>query len=82
MASHLVTLGTAIILIVLATVLETVERREKFPFVSGVALIVLGSGLAGLGVIPAVPGGYLALVGVVLVLWSTVPLLRQSPTTS
>lgn len=83
MASALVT-GAAFvaIVVILASVLETVERREKFSFVAGVALIIVGPGLVTLVALPEIVGGGIAFIGLVMVVASTGPLLFESrPTT-
>lgn len=74
--------GFAVIGLVLASVLGAVERREKFLFVAGVVLLVVGPILVGSLSLSAVLGGIVALVGFLAIVGSTVPLLRQSPTVS
>lgn len=73
MANDLVVgLGFAVVLVLVASVLGTVERRERFAFVPGVVLVVLGlTFLSG----PA--AGAVALVGLAAVLASTVPMLLE-----
>lgn len=73
--------GAAIVGIVLVAVLGAVERREKFAFVAGVGLFVGGTILAG-GPSLSAAGGGIALVGILLIVASTVPLLREPPTTT
>lgn len=63
----------ALVLIILASILGAVKRRERFAFVAGVALFVLAHAVAP----PETIGLLVAVAGIVLVLASTVPLLRQ-----
>lgn len=65
--------------VLLASVLGAVDRRERFAFVPGVLLIVAGPALVALVSVPGAVGGVIALIGVVVVVGSTVPLLRESP---
>lgn len=64
-----------LVVVILASILGAVERRERVAFVAGVALFIvahlLGSGVETLG-------AALSVIGILVVLWSTVPLLRQS----
>lgn len=73
MANDLVVgLGFAGVVVLAASVLGTVERRERYGFVAGVALVLLGmtflSGLAA---------GAVAFLGLAAVLASTVPMLVE-----
>lgn len=73
MANGLVVgLAFAAMLVMGASVLGTVDRRERFVFVAGVALVLLG-----LTFLPGPAGGALAFLGFVAVVASTVPLLRE-----
>lgn len=65
-------LGFLGVLIMAASVVGTVERREKFAFVLGVALV-----LVGLIAVAGTAGGVVSLVGLALMVASTVPLLLQ-----
>lgn len=67
------------VLVILGSILVVVERRERFWFVGGVLLVVAGTGLPTVVPIPPAIGGVLALLGVLAIAWSTVPLLQQSP---
>lgn len=74
MASDLlVGASLVLVLVILASVLGAVKRRERFGFVAGIALFVLAH-LVGA---PESVGLVLAVAGIALVLASTVPLLRQ-----
>lgn len=76
MASQLLVVAALLlILVILASVLGAVERRERFVFVPGVALFVVAHAA---GQSPETLGVLLALVGLVAVVASTVPLLRES----
>lgn len=73
MATELVVgLAFATMLVLAASVIGTVERRERFAFVAGVALVLLG-----LSVLRGTAGGAVAFLGFVAVVASTVPLLRE-----
>ncbi len=74
--------GFVVIGLVLLAVLGAVERREKYLFVAGVALVLLGPGTVASLDAPVTAGGVLAVVGFLACLGSTVPLLAQSPTTA
>lgn len=74
--------GFATITLVLGAVLGVVEGQERYPFVAGVVLLALGPVLATAIDIPELLSGLVAVSGVVAIVVSTVPLLRQSPTTS
>lgn len=67
-------LGFVAMAVMGAAVLGTVDRRERFAFVLGVALA-----LGGLSLLPGTAGGLVAFVGFVLVAASTVPMLFESP---
>lgn len=77
-----VAVGFVVVGTVLVAVLGAVERPEKTTFVAGVAVLAAGPILVGGVGFPELLGGFVSLVGVVAVVASTVPLLRQSPTTS
>lgn len=77
-----VALGFLIIGLVLVAVLGAVERREKYAFVAGVALLLAGPVLTGGMAVSSAVGGIVALGGFLLVVASTVPLLGRQPTTS
>lgn len=80
MATHLVgTVMFVAVLVILAAILFVVDRRERFPFVGGVVLLTAGTGLLTVVPLPPVVGGVLSVLGVLAILWSLVPLLRQSP---
>lgn len=70
----LIGFGFLAMAVMLGSVLGTVERRERFSFVAGVVLVGVGLTLSE----PAALGAGIALVGLVAILGSTVPLLRQS----
>lgn len=65
-------LGFAGMVVLVASVFGAVERRERYPFVIGIALV-----LVGLSVLSGMAGGLVALLGFVLVVASTVPMLRE-----
>lgn len=69
-----ITASMALIVVLLASVLGAVTRKERVWFVAGVALVILthsiGSGLGPLA-------GILAVVGLAAVFASTIPLLRH-----
>lgn len=67
--------GLILVGVILLSILGTVHRREKFAFVGGIVLLIAGQTL---GVGSAAIGGVIGFVGIVLVVGSTVPLLRQS----
>lgn len=72
---NLVTLvvGFGLMVILLLSVVFTVTRPERFPFVLGVFLLILG-----LTFLPTQIGqSIVAVIGVILMLASTVPLLRK-----
>lgn len=75
MASQLVVAASlALVLVILASILGAVERRERFWFVGGVALFIVAHVVGS----PESASAVLAVVGIVAVVASTVPLLRQS----
>lgn len=79
MASHVVTtFGFAIMAVILVTVLGAVGPREKYAFALGVLLIAAGTSLVTAVPVPEAVSGVIALVGFVVVVGSTVPLLRDS----
>lgn len=65
-------LGFAAMVVMGASVLGTVDRRERVWFVLGVALV-----LVGLTFVSGTGGGVLALLGFVVIVASTVPMLRE-----
>lgn len=67
-----VSLGFGGMVVLVASVLGTVERRERFAFVAGVVLVLLG-----LTFLTGLAAGGVAFVGLALVLASTVPMLRE-----
>ena len=67
--------GLILVGVILLSILGTVHRREKFAFVGGVVLLIVGQ-IVGVG--SATIGGVVGLVGIVFVVGSTVPLLQQS----
>jgi low temperature requirement protein LtrA len=75
MTSQLVVAASlALVVAILASILGAVKRRERVPFVLGIALFIAAHA--------AVPGFenvaiLLAVVGLVVAVASTVPLLRQ-----
>lgn len=76
MASQLVVVVSLVLmLVILVSVLGAVERRERFVFVLGVALFVVAHTAVRN---PENVSILLALAGLIAVLASTVPLLRQS----
>lgn len=77
-----VAFGFVVIGLVLLSVLGAVKRREKFVFVVGLILLVAGPGLVGNFSLPATIGKAVSSVGFLVIVASTIPLLRQSPTTS
>lgn len=72
---NLVTVGVSFVLMVilLISVAFAVTRRERFPFVLGVFLVILGLTFLPTQVGQAIVAG----IGVLLVLAATVPLLRK-----
>ena len=70
--SSVIAAGHLAILLMGAAVLGTVERRERFLFGAGVALL-----LVGMTVRTGSTGAIVAAVGVVAVIAATVPLLRD-----
>lgn len=80
MSSHVVSTALFVaLLLVLGAVLEVLDARERYWFVAGVVLVAGGTGLLTVLPLPPLLGGLLALVGVLAIVASTVPLLRQSP---
>lgn len=75
MASQLVVAASlALVVVILASILGAVKRRERIPFVLGIALFIVAHG--------AVPdfetvAALLAVVGLLAAVASTIPLLRQ-----
>lgn len=65
----------ALIVVILASILGAIEGRERFSFVGGIALFILAhtavTSSANLATI-------LAVIGILLAVVSTIPLLRQS----
>ncbi len=75
MVADAVILGSlGLMVVILASVLGAVTRRERFPFVAGIALFILAHVVA---VEPAAVGMALAALGILLAAGSTIPLLRQ-----
>lgn len=75
MASQLVIAASLVLIVViLASVLGAVERRERVWFVLGVALFIVAHAAFPA---PETVAFLLALAGIVAVIASTVPLLRQ-----
>jgi hypothetical protein len=75
MASQLVVAASlALVVVILASILGAVDRRERYWFVGGVALFIVAHAVGSPGGASAV----LAVVGVVAVVAATVPLLRES----
>lgn len=73
MANDLVIgLGFAGMVVLAVSVLGTVTRRERLAFVPGVLLVILGMTYLG-----GAAAGLVALVGLALVLASTVPMLLE-----
>lgn len=82
MATSLVVVAAfALMGVLLLAVLGAVHRREKQAFVVGILLITVAESLAGGTGSGTVVAGIAALIGVVAVIASTIPLLRQSATT-
>lgn len=77
-----VTVGFVMIAILLLSVLGAVHRLERLAFVGGVILVSIGSALGGVEIGSVAVGGIIAAIGFLTVVASTIPLLRQSPTTS
>ena len=65
----------SLIVLVLASILGAVDRRERYLFVAGMALFILAHTAI---TAPESAGAALATLGVALAVASTVPLLRQS----
>lgn len=79
-ATHLVgTVMFVVVLVILAAILGVVDRHERFWFVGGVVLLAAGTGLLTVVSLPPIVGGLLSVLGFLAILWSLVPLLRQSP---
>lgn len=76
MTSHLLTGGALVLVVViLASILGAVDRRERFLFVGGIALfIVAHTAITS----PAPVASLLAVVGLVVAVASTLPMLTQS----
>lgn len=76
MTSQLV-LGASLglVVVILASILGTIDGRERFAFVAGIALFIVAH-----AAIPAPSSAALALavLGILLAASSTIPLLRQS----
>lgn len=69
-------LSFGLMVILLISVIFAVTRQERFPFVLGVFLVILG-----LTFLPTQTGQSItAVIGVILVLAATVPLLRKQAT--
>lgn len=64
--------GLGLMVVLAVSVLGTVKRPERFAFVPGVLLVVLGMTL-----LSGLAAGVIALAGLVLVLASTVPMLLE-----
>lgn len=76
MTSQLVIFAAfALIIVILASILGAVERRERFSFVGGIALFIAAHTAT---VSPESVAALLAMIGILLAAASTVPLLRQS----
>lgn len=73
-ATVLTKAGLILVVVILASILGAVKRRERIPFVLGISLFI-GAHFVTVGGAPV--GTLLAVVGVALALASTVPLLRQ-----
>lgn len=65
----------ALIVVVLASILGAIDRRERYLFVAGMALFILAHTAI---TAPESAGTALATLGVALAVASTVPLLRAS----
>lgn len=66
-----------VVLVILLSVLGAIHRRERYAFVAGVLLLIIGQSVGGMG------GSFsliLGVIGIAVVVASTVPLLRQPPT--
>lgn len=73
MASQLtVVAGYLVFLVLIASVVVTVSRQERYLFAAGVVLL-----LAGLAVLGGSAGAAVAFLGVVAVVGAAVPLLRE-----
>lgn len=71
----LVGASLALVVVILVSILGAIEGRERFSFVGGIALfIVAHTAITS----PATVATVLAVVGILLAVASTVPLLRQS----
>lgn len=75
MTSQLVIGGSlALVIVILASILGAIERRERFVFVAGIALFIVAHTLV---TSPENVAAGLATLGILLAVASTVPLLRQ-----
>lgn len=75
MVAQAVILGAfAALMVVLASILGAVHRRERVAFVLGVAAFVAVHALPG---VPETAGMALAVAGLVVAIAATVPMLRQ-----
>lgn len=79
--SLIIAAAFATMTIILVMIPGAVKRNEKFPFVAGVVLFAAGPLLVAGGVSTLI-GGLVGLVGAIMIVGSTIPLLRQSPETS
>ena len=70
--------GFVVVGAILMSILGAVHRREKFAFVGGILLLFVGQTI---GMSSELAGATLGLLGFVVALAATVPLLRQPPTT-
>lgn len=76
MTSQLVVGGSlALVVVILASILGAVERRERFVYVGGIALFILAHTVVSPQVGVATT---LAVVGILLAAASTIPMLRES----
>ena len=65
----------ALVVVILVSILGAIEGRERFAFVGGIALFIVAHTAV---TSPASLATGLAVLGILLAVGSTVPLLRQS----
>lgn len=75
MPSQLVyTASLLLVVVILASILGAIHRRERFLFVGGIALFILAHTAI---TSPPRVAGLLAVIGMLVAVASTIPLLRQ-----
>lgn len=64
-----------LVVVILASIVGAIERRERFGFVGGIALFILAHTAI---TSPPTVATLLAIVGILVAVASTIPLLQQS----